>query len=278
MMHPSRRAVLGLALALAACRPAPTARDDGPAPGTIPGPGSTVSPADTQIDAGEVDFQLDRERILGFRARPRGTGPFPAVLVLHDVRGLTPHFREVCRRLAKLGYVAFAPDALSRVGGTDNYGDPSAVAGQIARMPVDRSVNDATASISYLQGLPFSQKSAVGLIGFESGGTIGLLTGAATKEVKAVSIWYAPPPAQLDRLRNFSAPLQLHVPQADSRIRDTIDDVQNALKPSGVRVDTYFYPSASRGFHNEAIAAFDIDAAQIAWSRAVGFLNRNLRV
>ena len=69
----------------------------------------------------------------------------------------------------------------------------------------------------------------------------------------------------------------MHVPQADSRIRDTLEDVQNAIKPSNVRVDTFIYPSVSRGFHNEAIAAFDLPAAQLAWSRTIGFLNRNLR-
>lgn len=280
MRRLTRRRLLagGAAAILAGCTPAKQPESSSfPKPGTIPGPGATVSPADTALDSGEIDFPLDRDRIVCYRSRPRGNGPFPGVLILHDYRGLSPHMRDVARRLAKLGYVGLAIDFLSRSGGTDTTGEVNAITNVLNRIPPDRSVNDALAAISYLRDLPFIQRDSLGLLGFDYGATIGLQVAAGSKDLQGTAIFYGQNPSSLDRLKNISAPVFAIYPENDSKLRDGIAPLEAVLKQANVSFEYYVEPGVSRGFHNDANQSFNLEAAQDAWARTVGFLNRRLK-
>jgi carboxymethylenebutenolidase len=276
----SRRSFLELslstsALLVAACSSS-TGAASGPTPGPIPGPGATVSPEDKSMDAGEVDFGQNRDRIIGYRARPKSRGPFPAVLLLHDNRGLTEHMRDVTRRLAKVGYVAMTMDFLSRSGGTDNTGDFTSVSQAMSRLDRTRATGDAKASVTYLEGLDFVQKDRVGVVGFDFGGDIAFLLAEDSSDPKAIVGFYAANPS-LNNVNKISAPILAIYPENDTRLSAGIPQLEDAMKKANKVFEYKVYPGTSRGFHNNEGQTFNLDAAQDAWTRTVGFLDRYLK-
>ncbi len=129
---------------LACGAPAATATQVPAAPST-PGPGETVSPSDPRLEAGPVLFPVNGDTIFGYLSMPRDPGPHPAVLVIHENRGMLPHFPDVTRRLALEGYAALSIDLLSRQGGTASFADTNQARDSIGEIPQERFIADLNA-------------------------------------------------------------------------------------------------------------------------------------
>ena len=141
--------------------------------GREPGIGrGRVAENDPRIQAGPVEFQGNGDSLKGYLSRPTGPGPHPAVLVIHENRGLLPHFSDVTRRLAVEGYAALAIDMLSREEGTGTFSSADAARDALRETARDQIVGDADAGVAYLQAQDFVRRERVGVMGFCFGGSI----------------------------------------------------------------------------------------------------------
>jgi len=187
--------------------------------------GVTVSPDDPALEAGPVQFPGQGATILAYLARPKGNGPFPAVLVCHENRGLVEHIKDVTRRLAKAGYVGLAVDLLSRQGGTDKISDASQVPGLLANSPQQQLVQDFKDGLTYLQSQPFVSKDRIGMVGFCFGGGVTWRCATQIPELKAAVPFYGPNPP-IEDVPNIKAAVLAIYGQLDTRIDQGIPAIE----------------------------------------------------
>lgn len=209
----------------------------------------------------------------GYLARPAaGAGRLPGVLVIHENRGLNPHIEDIARRLALEGYLAFAPDALTPLGGyPGNEDDARALFGQLNR---DTLVNDFVAGFQYLEGRP-DCSGKIGAVGFcFGGGMVNQLAVRLPELDAAVAFYGAQVPA--DQVRSIRAPLLLHYAGNDERVNAGWPAYEAALRDSGVEYSAYIYEGANHGFNNDTTPRFDEDSADRAWRRTLEFFGRHL--
>jgi|SRR5687767_13215890 len=213
--------------------------------------------------------------IKGTLVRPaKATGKLPAVLVIHENRGLNPYIEDVARRLGTENYMAFAPDGLTSVGG---YPGDDEKGGALFRQ-VDRQkmVEDFLAAARWLKARPDST-GKVAAVGFCFGGGIvnTLATRLGTDLAGAVPFYGGQPPAA--EAAKIKAPLQLHYASEDKRINDGWPAYEEVLKANGVRYEMYMYPGTNHGFHNDTTPRYDEAAAKLAWKRTLEFFGKVLR-
>lgn len=203
-------------------------------------------------------------------ARRRGV-----VMVVHENRGLNDHIRDVARRLALAGYIAFAPDFLTSAGGTPANEDEAR--SLIGKLDLAATIADGTAAIRALKSYPGSN-GHVGLVGFCWGGAmVNRLAVAAGPDLAAGSAFYGPTPdpALASQVR---ARLQLHYAGNDPRVNGTADSWVAALKAAGVSVSRFDYPGTEHAFHNDtAVARYNAAAAHLAWQRTLDLFAQSLR-
>ncbi len=211
--------------------------------------------------------------IRGLMARPAdATGPLPAVLVVHENRGLNPYIEDVVRRVAKAGYLALGPDGLSSLGGypgTDDKGREMQASLDPARL-----LADFFAGFHFLLDHPDSN-GRVGAIGFCYGGGVANALAVHFPEMAAAVPFYGRQPATAD-VPAIQAPLLLHYAGLDTNINKGWPDYEAALKAHGKRYEAYVYPGVNHGFHNDTTPRYDAAAAELAWSRTLEFLAVNL--
>ena len=176
-----------------------------PTPTPIPVPAGVRVPADDPtIEAGPVTFPGDGLTLMGYQAKPKGNGPFPAIIVAHENRGLTDYIMDVTRRLAKAGYVALAVDQLSKQGGTAKVTDPAQIPAALSGASPDELAGYYLSGIKYLQGLPIVQRDQLGMVGFCFGGGMTWLTATKSPDLKAAVPFYGPNPP-LEAVPNIKA-------------------------------------------------------------------------
>jgi carboxymethylenebutenolidase len=242
---------------------------------TATGPRSryTVAATDAAVNAGDVTFPGEGATIMAYMARPTGSGPFSAVMVCHENRGLTDHIRDVTRRLAKAGFVALAVDLLSRDGGTARV-DPTQVPGRLGANPA-QNVSDFQAAFRYLQGLPFVRQNATGMVGFCFGGGITWRTAVAEPGLKAAVPYYGPAPAVEDVPKIQAAVLAVYG-ETDTRITSSAAPIEQAMKANGKTFEKQIYPGAGHAFHNDTGNAWNEQAAYDAWEKTLAWFRRYL--
>ena len=209
----------------------------------------------------------------GYFARPAATGHrLPAIVVIHENRGLNPYIEDVARRLAVAGYIAFAPDALTPLGGYPGNDDE----GRALQKQRDaaRMAEDFAAAVDFLKEHPDSSGS-VGAVGFCFGGGMALRLALLRPELKAAVAFYGRHPVGQD-VGAIRARLQLHHAALDDRVNASWPEFERALKDAGVAYENYRYPDANHGFHNDTTPRFDEDSAKLAWARTVQFFERHL--
>jgi carboxymethylenebutenolidase len=233
-----------------------------------------VAPDDPRLKIEEISYPGPAGEVMGYLAMPAdASGELPAVIVVHENRGLNPHIKDVTRRLALEGFVALGIDLLSRKGGTPATDEAAAAMFQ----DIDRAalVPDAVAAIAYLQGLP-ATNGKVGAIGFCFGGGIVNQMAVASPDLVAAVAYYGGQPAAED-VPKIKAKLLLHYGGLDERINAGIAAYEAALKAAGVDYQIYVYEGANHAFNNDTSEArYDKDAATLAWSRTVDFLKEAL--
>lgn len=221
-----------------------------------------------------IDSPAGHGRLSGYLCRPaRASGPLPAVLVVHENRGLNPHIEDVTRRLALQGYLALAPDALHPLG--DYPGDEDQARALFARLDQDRTRQDMLAAAEALLRHPDSN-GRLGVVGFCWGGGIAHWLATRLPQLRAAVPFYGNHPAAEDAAR-VRAPLLIHFADVDERINAAWPAYGSALKAAGARFEVHRYPGTQHGFHNDTTPRYDEAAARLAWSRTLDFLARELR-
>jgi carboxymethylenebutenolidase len=236
-----------------------------------------VRPTDARLQAERVDFPSPSGTVngRGYLVRPKAKTPakHPAVLVVHENRGLNPHIEDIARRLALDGFLAFAPDALAPLGG---YPDDEDKARELfAKLDQTKTREDFVAAAKFLRARPESN-GHLGAIGFCYGGGVVNLLATRLPDLEAAVPFYgmAPP---LEAVPHVKATLQLHFAENDERINASWPAYEKALRAGQVHYEAYSYPGTEHGFNNDTTPRYDPAAAELAWQRAVTFLNHALR-
>jgi carboxymethylenebutenolidase len=201
------------------------------------------------------------------------SGPAPAVLVVHENRGLNPYIKDVARRLAKSGFVAFAPDALYPLGGYPGNDDE----GRSMQRSMDRAKieQDFIAAAKFLKNHELSN-GKLGAVGFCFGGYIvNMLAATIPDELDAGVPFYGTPAASEIR-GNIKGPLLIQLAELDKRVNATWPEYEADLKANNVDYVMYMYTGANHGFHNDSTGRYDPENAELAWQRTVEFFKKNL--
>jgi len=244
-----------------------------------------VPKTDPRIVATSVEFPSPQGYGTGrgYLVRPASAPPpggattptrgLPAVLVVHENRGLNPHIEDIARRLAVDNFIAFAPDALFPLGGYP--GDEDKAREMFGRLEQAKTREDMLAAAHYLKGVP-GGNGKVGAVGFCWGGsTVNMLATRWPELAAAVPFYGAVPPA--DGVAAIQAPLLLMFADNDDNVNRTWPGYEAALKAAGKRYEAHRYPGTQHGFNNDTTPRFDAAAAGQAWQRTVAFFNRTLR-
>ncbi|HDY7729082.1 TPA: dienelactone hydrolase family protein [Vibrio vulnificus] len=202
------------------------------------------------------------------------TTPLPVVLVVHENRGLNPYIQDVARRLAKQGFVAFAPDALAPVGGYPGNDDQ----GRELQKNLDRAriEQDFIAAAQYLKTHTLSN-GKLGAVGFCFGGYVVNMLAAVMGEQLNAGVPFYGTPAEKSLRVDIKAPLQFHFAGLDQRVNATWPDYEQDLKAVNARYNAFIYPKVNHGFHNDSTARYAPEEAELAWQRTVEFFRRELK-
>lgn len=236
-----------------------------------------VASDDPKIVVESIDYDSPQGagKMRGYLVRPvEVAGKLPAVLVIHENRGLNPYIEDVTRRLAVAGFLAFAPDALAPLGGYPGNDDQ----GRELQAKRDRNemLEDFIAAAKLLKNHELSN-GKVGVVGFCFGGGIAnaLVVRLPDVVVAAVPFYGAQPSAE--DTAKINAELLLHYAEHDGRINAGWPAYEAALKAHGVKYTMHWYDGVNHGFHNDTTPRYDEAAAKLAWERTIDFFNRTLR-
>ena len=212
--------------------------------------------------------------VKGYLAKPaNATGKLPVVLVVHENRGLNPHIEDIARRLALDNFVAFAPDALTPLGGYP--GDEDKARELFVKLDQKKATEDFVAAASYLKSRPESS-GKMGVVGFCYGGGMAHTLAVRMPELNAAVPFYGNHPAAEDAVK-VKAPLLIHFAGVDERINSAWPAYEAALKAAGTRYTAHQYAGTQHGFNNDTTPRFDTIAAKLAWERTMTFFNAQLR-
>ena len=233
----------------------------------------TVPEDDDRLASGRVEYDAAGTKMAGYLARLKGNQKRPAVIVIHENRGLNPHIRDVARRLALEGFLVLAPDMLSPAGGTP--ADEDEATKMIGGLNPAETIARLSAAVPYLARHAEST-GKVGVVGFcWGGGMVNQLAVAGTSLAAGVSYYGMQVPAA--DVPKISAPLLLHYASLDQRINAGIADYETALKANNKTYEKFMYEGANHAFNNDTNAArYNKEAATLAWSRTVAFLKKYL--
>ena len=210
--------------------------------------------------------------VRAYMVRPAGvTGKLPAVVVVHENRGLNPYIEDVARRVAKAGFIAFAPDGLTSVGGYPGNDEK----GKELQSSVDETklMNDFFAAVDWLMAQPDAGR--VGITGFCYGGGVANAAAVAFPDLGAAVPFYGRQADAVD-VPKIKAPLLLHFGELDTRVNEGWPAFEAALKAAGTRYEAHIYKGANHGFHNDSTPRYDEAAAELAWTRTIDFFRANL--
>jgi carboxymethylenebutenolidase len=238
---------------------------------------AVVAPDDARLVTETVRFDVPGGSMAAYVAKPAEVaGALPAVIVIHENRGLNPHIQDVTRRMALAGYVAIAPDFLSADGeGTPD--DEDAAREQIGALDADAVLANAVAAVAYARQGRDDLSGKVGTIGFcWGGGLVNRLAASEAKPEASVSFYGRQVPAE--EARAITTPLLLHYAGLDERINAGIADFVAALEAAQVSFGMHLYEGVNHAFHNDTNAGrYDPEAAALAWRRTLDFLELHLR-
>ena len=234
-----------------------------------------VAPGDSGIVTERITYPSPNGHgeVNGYLVKPAGaTGKLPAVLVIHENRGLNPYIEDVARRLGKAGFMALAPDGLTSVGGYPGTDDK----GRELQRTVDgtKLMNDFFAGFEYLLNSDDST-GKVGAVGFCYGGGVVNAIAVAYPELAAGVPFYGRQPDAAD-VSKIKAPLMLQYAELDERINAGWPAYEEALKANGKTYVAHMYPGVNHGFHNDTTPRYDEAAAKLAEKRTIEFFKENL--
>ncbi len=234
---------------------------------------ATVAPDDPALASARESFDAGGA-VSCYVARPKAAPERrPAVIVIHENRGLNPHIEDVARRAALAGFLAIAPDALSGSGGTPANEDEARKL--IGALPRETALGLYLAAVRYAASHPHSS-GKVGCFGFCWGGGMAGRLAATSRELGAAVVFYGMPPAPEEATR-VRVPVMMHYAGRDERINNAVPAFDAALRSISARYEMHFYADTDHAFHNDTNAArYNEVAAKLAWRRTIEFLAREL--
>jgi len=235
-----------------------------------------VDPDDPSISAGYKKYASPQGAgtMRGYFARPSKSGhKLPGVVVIHENRGLNPYIEDVARRLAVAGFIAFAPDALTPLGGYPGNDDDGR---ELQRQrDSEEMIQDFVAAVKFLREHP-DTTDRVGAVGFCFGGGMVLELAVRLPDLDAGVAFYGRHP-DADRAAAIQAPLMLNHAELDERVNASWPAFEKGLKAAGVDYVHHDYEGVQHGFHNDTTPRYDTKAAELAWTRTVEFFDRHLK-
>ena len=232
----------------------------------------TIAADDPRLVTNTIYYSASPTRIATYMARPKDKEKLPSVIVVHENRGLNPHIKDIARRLALAGFAAYAVDMLSTLGGTPM--DEDKARDMIARLDPQETAMHIAAAIPIFGHAPGSN-GKVGALGFCWGGGMVNRVAMLSPELKAGVVYYGdqPPAAQVAKIK---AALLLQYAGLDQRVDAGIPAFEKALKANRKQFEIFVYPGVNHAFNNDTSNRYDKPAAELAWSRTVAFLKREL--
>jgi carboxymethylenebutenolidase len=236
----------------------------------------TISFTDERIKGTYVTYDSpggNSGKMRGYLVQPKGNGPFPVVLVVHENRGLNPYIEDVARRCAVEGFLALAPDGLFPAGGYPGNDDDGR--DLQAKLDQNKLRTDMLNSARWLKAHPLSS-GKLGATGFcWGGGTVNYLAVMLGPDLKAAAPFYGAAPAAT-AVPDIKAQLVIHYAENDERIDSMWPDYEKALKANNVKYEQYTYPGTQHGFHNNSTPRYKEEAAKLAWERTMGLFKEAL--
>lgn len=236
----------------------------------------TISFTDSRIKAQYITYASpdgNSGTMRGYLVMPTGKGPFPAVLIIHENRGLNPYIEDVARRAAAAGFLALAPDGLFPAGGYPGNDDD----GRDMQAKLDQAKLrvDMLNSAKVLKSHPLSN-GKLGVTGFcWGGGTSNYLAVAMGADIHAAAPYYGAA-ADTASVGKIKAPVMSHYAETDERINALWPAYEAALKSAGAAYETHIYPGTQHGFHNNSTPRYNEAAAKLSWDRTMAFFKKNL--
>lgn len=240
----------------------------------------------TGIEAGEVKIPAADGPMPAYRAVPNGAGPFPIVLVIEEIFGVHEYIKDICRRLAKAGYCAVAPELYARQGDLSTMTDPKIIIRDIiSKTPDAQWIGDLDATAAWAASAAKGDAGRFGVMGWCRGGRDAWLYAAHRRDLKAAVAWYGPlggdrtaiqPRTAGDVAAEIHAPLLALYGGADTGIPPaSAEEARDKARQAGRSVELVIYPDAPHGFHADYRPSYRKDAAEDGWTRALAFLKAN---
>jgi carboxymethylenebutenolidase len=241
----------------------------------------TIHTDSTGLEAGEVKVPVADGSIPAYRAMPDQGGPFPTVLVVQEAFGVHEHIKDICRRFAKLGYFAIAPELYARQGNPAEISDiKDLIAKIVSKVPDAQVMSDLDASVAYAKSTGKADTAKLAITGFCWGGRITWLYAAHNPELKAAVAWYGvdqphselTPKNPLDVIRDLKCPVLGLYGGADKNIPpELVEKRQAACKAAGKTCDAKIYPDAPHGFNADYRPSYRAEAAKDGWARMLAW-------
>jgi len=229
------------------------------------------------IVAQDIEFAGPESRIFAHFAHPRNMdGPQPGLIVIHENRGLVEHIKDVCRRAARAGFVAIAPDLLSRQGGVQAFPEPTQQTAAYGRTTVDQRRSDLISALDYLKFSPLCQFDRIGATGFCAGGANVWDLAVYLEELAVAVPFYGAPPA-VDLVQQIQAPVLAIYADRDRGLTARMAPVLTELLARQKRFGFSVYEGVGHAFVNDTGANYNATAACEAWAQAMAFCNKWLR-
>lgn len=238
-----------------------------------------VEPNDPALSSGAVQFSGPAGAISGYQSRPKAPGKYPGIIVIHENRGINDHIRDVARRFAKEGYVALAPDLLSRGGGTEKANPKGEGMSNIRQVaPVKAVTEDTDAALAYLRSLSDVRGDRLGVVGFCWGGEMTFNIATYSRGLRAVVVYYGRSPNPLDLVEKIEVPVLAHYGGEDKGVNGGIAATEEAMKKYNKGYNYKIYPGAQHGFNNDTGGSrYHPEAAKEAWGKTLEFFKKQLQ-
>ncbi len=253
---------------------------------TMPVSAETITTGSEGIEAGEVKVPVADGQIPAYRAMPKGAGPFPTVLVVQEIFGVHEHIKDVCRRFAKLGYFAIAPEMYARQGDVSKLEDFPSIIKIVSKVPDAQVMSDLDAAVAYAKSTGKADAARLAVTGFCWGGRVVWLYSAHNPALKAGVAWYGrlvegqhsdlQPKYPIDLVGQLKAPvLGLYGEKDDGIPVASVDKMKAALKAAGNPSEIVLYPDTPHGFHADYRPSYRKEQAEDGWKKLLAFFKKN---
>jgi carboxymethylenebutenolidase len=238
---------------------------------------SQVESSQINVDSDTISYPSTNQiNVGGYLSKPQGKDKFPGVIVIHENRGLNEHTRDVARRFAAQGFVALAPDLLSRKGGTGSMASPDAAREAISTVSNEEAIADLIAGLEFLNRQENVKRGHIGSVGFCWGGARSFLLATSTDLLRAAVVFYGSAPP-METLKNIQCPVLGLYGASDERITSHVPEVAEAMRKNDKQFEYKIYPGAGHAFFNDTGERYNADASKDAWVRVNEFLHKQLK-